>query len=166
MAEMRTYMQDIDGRNELTTNSVISLHWSSKHDGNFDKHSTFVSGLVLPRAILPLKDSVLVMETGSDSIWRYWDTNNDGTADKWELVRQGQRTGANLEHEGSGLIWAVDNWLYMALSQYRLRWKGDQMISECEVWSNVSLPCKSWAWLDVVGAPFPLAGRAGGWVVQ
>ena len=130
VAEMRTYMQDIDGRNELTTNSVISLHWSSKHDGNFDKHSVFATGLVLPRAILPLKDSVLVMETGTDSIWRYWDTNNDGVSDKRELVRQGQRSGDNLEHEGSGLIWDVDNWLYMALSQYRLRWKNDQLISE------------------------------------
>jgi hypothetical protein len=28
------------------------------------------------------------------------------------------------------LIWAVDNWLYMALSQYRLRLKGDELISE------------------------------------
>ena len=130
VAEMRTYMQDIDGRNELTTNSVISLHWSSKHDGNFDKHSIFASGLVLPRAILPLADSVLVMTTGSDSIYRYWDTNNDGVADRHELVREGRRSGANLEHEGSGLIWDQDNWLYMALSQYRLRMKGNELISE------------------------------------
>jgi mono/diheme cytochrome c family protein len=130
VAEMRTYMQDIDGRNELTTNSCISLHWSSKQDGNYDQHSVFVTNLLLPRAILPLKDSVLVMETGTDSIWRYWDTNKDGVADRRELVRQGQRYGGNLEHEGSGLIWAVDNWLYMALSQYRLRFKGNELISE------------------------------------
>jgi mono/diheme cytochrome c family protein/glucose/arabinose dehydrogenase len=130
VAEMRTYMQDIDGRNQLTTNNCISLHWSSKHDGNFDRHSVFIPNLLLPRAILPLKDSVLVMETGTDSIWRYWDTNNDGVADRRELVRQGQRTDANLEHQGSGLIWAVDNWLYMALSQYRLRLKGNELISE------------------------------------
>jgi mono/diheme cytochrome c family protein/glucose/arabinose dehydrogenase len=127
VAEMRTYMQDIDGRNQHTTNSVISLHWSSKGDGNFDRHSTFLSGLVLPRAILPLKDSVLIMTTGSDSIWRYWDENNDGVADRRELVREGQRSNANLEHEGSGLIWAVDNWLYMALSQYRLRFKNNEL---------------------------------------
>jgi mono/diheme cytochrome c family protein len=106
------------------------LHWSSKHDGNYDQHSVFISGLVLPRAILPLADSVLVMNTGSDSIWRYWDENHDGVADRRELVREGRRSGANLEHEGSGLIWAVDNWLYMALSQYRLRLKGNELISE------------------------------------
>ena len=130
VAEMRTYMQDIDGRNQLTTNSCISLHWSSKRDGNFDQHSVFIPNLVLPRAILPLKDSVLVMTTGTDSIWRYWDTNSDGVADRQELVRQGQRYGGNLEHEGSGLIWAVDNWLYMALSQYRLRFKGNELLYE------------------------------------
>jgi mono/diheme cytochrome c family protein/glucose/arabinose dehydrogenase len=130
VAEMRSYMQDIDAHNEMATNSVISLHWSSKHDGNYDQHSIFVSGLMLPRAILPLADSVLVMTTGSDSIWRYWDTNNDGVADRRELVREGRRSGANLEHEGSGLIWAMDNWLYMALSQYRLRLKGNELINE------------------------------------
>jgi mono/diheme cytochrome c family protein len=130
VAEMRTYMQNIDGRDELTTNSRISLHWSSKHDGNYDRHSVFIDNLLLPRAILPLKDSVLVMETGTDSLWRYWDTNGDGVADRRELIRQGQRVGDNLEHEGSGLIWAQDNWMYMALSQYRLRLKGNQLISE------------------------------------
>ena len=130
VAEMRTYMQDIDGRNEHTTNGVISLHWSSKGDGNFDRHTVFISGLILPRAILPLKDSVLVLATGTDSIWRYWDDNQDGVADRKVLVREGQRSGANLEHEGSGLIWAVDNWLYMALSQYRLRFKNNELLYE------------------------------------
>ncbi len=130
VAEMRTYMQNIEGRDELTTNSRISLHWSSKHDGNFDRHSVFIDNLLLPRVILPLKDSILVMETGTDSLWRYWDTNGDGVADRRELIRQGQRSGDNLEHEGSGLIWAQDNWMYMALSQYRVRLKGDQLISE------------------------------------
>src|SRR5512134_3271339 len=76
VAEMRTYMQDIDGRNQHTTNGVISLHWSSKRDGQFDRHTTFIAGLVLPRAILPLKDSVLVVGTGTDAVWRYWDENN------------------------------------------------------------------------------------------
>jgi glucose/arabinose dehydrogenase/mono/diheme cytochrome c family protein len=130
VAEMRSYMQDIDAHNEMATNSLISMHWSSKHDGNYDKHSVFISGLLLPRAILPLADSVLVMTTGSDSIWRYWDTNNDGVADRKELVREGKRSGANLEHEGSGLIWGQDNWLYMALSQYRLRFKGNELTNE------------------------------------
>ena len=130
VAEMRTYMQNIDGRNELTTNSRISLHWSSKGDGVFDKHTVFIDNLELPRVILPLKDSVLVEETGADSVWRYWDTNGDGVADKRELIRQGRRAGDNLEHEGSGLIWNIDNWMYMALSQYRLRLKGDTLIEE------------------------------------
>src|SRR5579859_4343145 len=30
VAEMRTYMQDVDGKNEHTRTSRISLHWSSK----------------------------------------------------------------------------------------------------------------------------------------
>ena len=33
VAEMRSYMQEIDGKNELDPVSRVSLHWSSKGDG-------------------------------------------------------------------------------------------------------------------------------------
>ena len=42
VAEMRTYMQDADATNEKAATSRVSLHWSSKGDGNFDRHSVFV----------------------------------------------------------------------------------------------------------------------------
>ena len=48
VAEMRTYMQDIDGKNEHTTNGRVSLHWSSQGDGVFDQHTTFIDHLLLP----------------------------------------------------------------------------------------------------------------------
>src|SRR5476651_1528905 len=37
VGEMRTYMQNIDGVGEHEHTSRISLHWSSKGDGVFDK---------------------------------------------------------------------------------------------------------------------------------
>src|SRR4051794_8135936 len=54
VAEMLTYMQDIDGSNELNPASRVSLHWSSKGDGVFDKHTVFADKLLLPRVLLPL----------------------------------------------------------------------------------------------------------------
>ena len=36
IVEMRTYMQDIDGTDELTPKSRISLHESTKRDGVFE----------------------------------------------------------------------------------------------------------------------------------
>ncbi|MGA2869137.1 MAG: hypothetical protein ABSF34_08260, partial [Verrucomicrobiota bacterium] len=122
VAEMRTYMQNIDGVGELVPTSRVSLHWSSKGDGVYDKHSVFIDHLLLPRMILPLgTNGVLVNETDSDDIWLYRDTKGDGIADTKELFYAGGNRGENLEHQSSGLIWAKDNWLYQTLNSYRLR---------------------------------------------
>jgi mono/diheme cytochrome c family protein len=130
VAEMRTYMQDIDGHNQLTTNSRVSFHWSSKGDGIFDKHSVFVDHLLLPRMILPVRDGLLVNETDSNDIWLYRDTDGDGVSDQKLLFYAGGPRGENLEHQQNGLIWALDNWMYMTVNAYRLRWKGTNVIQE------------------------------------
>ena len=54
VAEMRTYMQDIDGTGEHEPTSRVSLHWSSKGDGVYDQHTVFADKLLLPRMLLPL----------------------------------------------------------------------------------------------------------------
>jgi mono/diheme cytochrome c family protein/glucose/arabinose dehydrogenase len=130
VAEMRTYMQDIDGRNEHSAHGRVSLHWSSKGDGVYDKHTVFVDDLVLPRMILPLADGLLVNETDSEDLWLYRDTDDDGVADKKQLLYAGGARGGNLEHQQSGLIWDRDNWLYEAMNSYRLRLQGTNVIKE------------------------------------
>ncbi len=130
VAEMRSYMQDIDGNNEHNRNSRISLHWSSKSNGVYDKHTVFVDGLLLPRMVLPLTDGILVNETDSDDIWLYRDTKGAGVADKKELFYAGGPRGGNLEHQQSGLVWDLDNWLYTSVNTYRLRIQGTNVISE------------------------------------
>lgn len=123
VAEMRTYMQEIDGKDELAPLCRVSLHWSSKGDGVFDKHTVFIDKMVLPRMILPLDAGrLLVGETDTNDIFLHTDTDGDGVADKKELWFQGGPRGGNLEHQPSGLIWATDNWLYTSYNNYRLRW--------------------------------------------
>ena len=123
VAEMRTYMQDIDGSNEKLKTSRISMHYSSKGDGNFDKHTVFADGLMLPRMILPLgKGQILINETDSQDIQLLTDVDGDGVADKKEIWFEGGPRGGNMEHQPSGLIWALDNALYMTMTNYRLRW--------------------------------------------
>ncbi len=68
VAEMNTYMQDIDGTDELTPKSRISWHESSKGDGVYDKHSVYLDNLLLPRMVLPLDDRVLVGVTNTNDI--------------------------------------------------------------------------------------------------
>ncbi|MFA6545520.1 MAG: discoidin domain-containing protein [Limisphaerales bacterium] len=125
VAEMRTYMQDVDGTGEITNRSRVSLHWSSKGDGKFDKHTVFADKLVLPRMILPLgPGELLINETDTQDIHLWRDTNGDGVADEKKLWYAGGRRGGNLEHQQSGLIWCTDNWLYMTYNAWRLRWQG------------------------------------------
>ena len=52
------------------------------------------------------------------------DTNGDGVADKREVVFTGigQSGGVNIEHQKSGLLWNIDNWIYTTYNPFRLRW--------------------------------------------
>ena len=124
IAELRTYMQDIDGSNEHDPIGVVSRHESTKRDGKFDKHTLYRDKMLLPRMVLPLDDRVLINETDTLDIFVYRDTNGDGIADTKEPWFVGGPKGGNLEHQQSGLIWTMDNWIYQTYNAYRLRWNG------------------------------------------
>src|SRR5262249_50689020 len=122
VAEMRSYMQDIDGSDQRAPISRISMHESTKHDGVYDRHTVFIDNLILPRFILPLDNSILVMETDADDIYQYWDTDGDGVADKKKLFFSGAGRKGNLEHPQSGMVRGLDNWIYTTYNAFRLRW--------------------------------------------
>ncbi len=123
VAEFRSYMQEIDGKDELTKTSRISLHWSSKGDGVYDRHTVFADNLVLPRMLVTLdKGRIIVGETDTNDLFTYTDTDGDGVADKKEPFYVGGPRGGNLEHQPNGLLWGLDNTLYSTYNNYRLRW--------------------------------------------
>ena len=61
--EMRTYMQDIDGKNQHAPTSRVSRHEDTDGDGKYDKHTVFADNLSLPRMVLPLLDRTSSSET-------------------------------------------------------------------------------------------------------
>ena len=125
VAEMRSYMQDVDGTDQDAPVSRISLHEDRDGDGTFDTHSIFLDGLVMPRMMLPLrKGELLVNETHTHDIFLYKDTDGDGVSDSKTPWYVGGPRGGNMEHQQSGLIWALDNWIYMTINAWRLRWDG------------------------------------------
>jgi mono/diheme cytochrome c family protein len=129
--EMRSYMLDADGRDEFDPISRISMHESTKGDGKFDRHTVFVDKMVLPRFILPLdKGSILSMETNTDDIFTYTDANGDGVAEKKALFFSGAGRQGNLEHQQSGFIWALDNWIYSTYNAFRIRWTPNGILKE------------------------------------
>ena len=121
VAEWRTYMQDISGSGTGNAISQVVRLEDTNNDGKMDKKTVFAKDLVLPRMILPLVDSVLIAESNTNDIFEYKDTNNDGVADEKKIWYQGGKRGGNVEHQPSGMIWSMDNWIYSTYNKYRLR---------------------------------------------
>ena len=123
VVEMRTYMQDADATDEKKPTSRISRHEDTNGDGVYDKHTVFVDNLKLPRMILPLDEGrVMVGITDTLDLWNYTDTDGDGVADKKEKIYEGGKRGGNMEHQPSGLIWNLDNWIYLTYENKRYRY--------------------------------------------
>jgi mono/diheme cytochrome c family protein len=132
VAEMRTFMRDADATGQFDPVSRVSMHESTRKDGVFDKHTVFADGLVLPRMILPLDNGVLINETRSDDVVLFTDTNGDGVADTRKLFYSGvgsNRSG-NVQHEQSGLVWGLDNWIYTTYNTFRFRWSPSGILRE------------------------------------
>jgi hypothetical protein len=133
VCEFVTYMPDADGNHQHDPISRITRFESTKNDGKYDKRTVFVDKLILPRMVLPLdNNSILTNETDSDDVVKYTDTNNDGIADKKEVFYTGVGLGrdGNLEHEQSGFIWGLDNWIYSTYNAFRFRWTPTGMLKE------------------------------------
>ena len=121
--ELRGYMQDADATGELDPVGRISVHEDRDGDGKYERHSVFVDKLIFPRFVMPWgANAVLTMESNADEVWKFTDTNGDSVADKKELFATGFGRLANVEHQQSGLFWAMDNWLYSTVNAFRVRW--------------------------------------------
>jgi mono/diheme cytochrome c family protein len=130
VAEMRSYMLDIDGSHEKDPISRVSRWEDTKNSGVYDKHTVFIDNMLLPRMVLPLDERILVRETDSKDIYAYRDTKGTGIADEKTLFFQGGKCGGNLEHQASGLLWNIDNWVYTTVEPTRYRFTGGKVVAE------------------------------------
>jgi len=131
VAEMRSYMQDVNGTGEHLPICRISLLEDTDGDGKMDKHSVFIDSLVLPRMMLSLGDKLVVSETYTYNLYSYRDTNDDGVADEKTLVFHNDAAdNANLEHQKSGLIWNVDNYIYVTYNPVRYKYENGMLVAD------------------------------------
>ena len=129
--ELRGYDQTLDGFDVTPPVGRISVHEDRNGDGVYEHHRVFVDKLVFPRFVMPFgADSVLTMESNADEVWRYSDTNGDGTADKKDLFTGSFGRAGNVEHQPSSLLWAMDNWLYSTVNSFRIRWTPGGVLRE------------------------------------
>jgi glucose/arabinose dehydrogenase/mono/diheme cytochrome c family protein len=131
VAEMNTYMQDLDGTGEKMNTCKIKLLEDTNGDGKMDKATVYIDSLVLPRMMLCLDNRLLVNETFTNNIYSYKDTNGDGHADeKTQVFEDNNPDDRNLEHQRSGLIWNLDNKIYLTASKVRYAFENGKLIPE------------------------------------
>lgn len=129
VTQMETYMQNVDGDGTDEPTSRIMLLEDTDGDGKMDKSSVFIDNLLLPRMILPLDDRLVVNETYSYNLVSYRDTDKDGVADeKIPIFTHPDRRGGNLEHQQSGLVWNLDNWVYMTYNPVRFKFNSEGVV--------------------------------------
>ena len=122
VVEMLTYMQTADATGEQEPKSRITRHEDTNGDGMYDRSTVFIDNLLLPRMVLPLDDRVMVGITNTLDLWNYRDSDGDGVADEKVKIFEGGRRGGNMEHQPSGLIWNLDNWIYITYQNVRYRY--------------------------------------------
>jgi len=128
VVEMNTYMQDANAEGQTNPTSRISRHEDTNDDGKYDKHSVFIDKLLIPRMVLPLEDGIVIGTTNTLDLWLYKDTDGDGVADTKSLYYKGGPRGGNMEHQPSGLIWSLDNWVYTTYTPVRHKFGPDKLI--------------------------------------
>ncbi|MGJ8655270.1 MAG: DUF7133 domain-containing protein [Akkermansiaceae bacterium] len=127
VVQMNTYMQTLSAKGEKDAKSRITRHVDTNGDGVYDQFSIYADNLVLPRFVLPLDDRVIVGITDTLDLWTYRDIDNDGVADEKIKIYEGGRRGGNMEHQPSGLIWGLDNWMYLTYENIRYRFTEGKM---------------------------------------
>lgn len=131
VVEIRGYMQDADATDELAPTGRISVHEDLNNDGVYEMHNVFVDKLVFPRFAMPIGgNAILAMESNTDEVWKYTDTNGDSVADKKELFTTNFGRAGNVEHQQSSMFWGMDNWLYTTYNAFRVRWSPNGVLRE------------------------------------
>jgi mono/diheme cytochrome c family protein/glucose/arabinose dehydrogenase len=131
VAELRGYVQSLEGIDVVSPVGRISVHEDRNDDGVYEHHRVFVDNLVFPRFVMPFgANAVLTMETHKDEIWKYIDMDGDGAADRRELFTANFGRPGNIEHQPSSLFWAMDNWIYSTYHSFRMRWTPGGLLRE------------------------------------
>ncbi|MCC7387203.1 MAG: c-type cytochrome [Phycisphaerales bacterium] len=125
VVEMQSYMPNIDGEGELVPTSRVQVLEDTDGDWVFDRATTFLDGLVLPRSVLPCYGGALVLAPPNLLFAR--DTDGDGAADEVRTLLDGFGGLENPEHAGNGLLYGLDNWIHISQHNLEVRFDGENV---------------------------------------
>ncbi|HEY6168025.1 MAG TPA: c-type cytochrome [Verrucomicrobiae bacterium] len=131
VVEMTGYMPNVDGKGEDAPVGRIVILEDTDGDGDMDKRTIFLDGLVMPRALCLVRDGALIAEP--PKLWFCRDTDGDGKCDDKTLVAENYAKEAdprlglrmNPEHAANTLMPAMDNWIYSANFTTKYRYDGE-----------------------------------------
>ncbi|MCR9278201.1 MAG: c-type cytochrome [Pseudomonadaceae bacterium] len=129
--EMRGFMPDEEGSGEREPVGVVVRLHDDDADGVFDRREVLLDKLVLPRAVAIVNEGLLVGEP--PNLWLCPSASGfardiDCSA-KRNLGTYGDQPGS-VEHAENGLLLALDNWLYNAKSNRRMRIEDGELVVE------------------------------------
>lgn len=144
VVEMRGYMPNLEGIGEDKPVGRVSVLTDTDGDGRMDQSTVFLDGLVMPRAIMLVRDGALI--GAPPYLWFCRDTDGDGRADeKVEIAKDfGFAIDPNNvaigepENKPNNPLWGFDNWIYFGHYTGKFRWRNGS-------WERgVITPCGQW----------------------
>ncbi|MEQ8689278.1 MAG: c-type cytochrome [Pseudomonadales bacterium] len=131
VVEMRGFMPDAYGNNQDAPIGAVVRLKDTDRDGIYEQREVLLDKLILPRAIAIVNEGLLIAEP--PHLWLCPSATQRSAdiscADKVDLGRYGDQPGS-VEHAENGLLLALDNWLYSAKSDRRLRLKEGRLLEE------------------------------------
>ncbi|MDB5389657.1 MAG: putative rane-bound dehydrogenase [Planctomycetaceae bacterium] len=109
VVEMADYPKGVDGQGK--PGGRVRYLEDTNGDGKYDKSTLFLEDVPYPTGVMPWNKGVLV-STAPDVFYAE-DTDGNGKADKREVLYTGFAEG-NQQHRVNGLVWGLDNWIYLA----------------------------------------------------
>ena len=128
VVEMRGFMPDAWGRGDKNPVGMVVRLDDTEDDGSLETRTVMLDGLVLPRAIAIVNEGLLIGEP--PNLWLCpGKTRNISCEEKVSLGEYGNQPG-NVEHAENKLLLGLDNWIYNAKSDRRMKIIDGELITE------------------------------------